>query len=134
MMKHKKPDQKKRSRAIKSSSRTLFGVPTTIKNLLIAIALLFAFLGGFFQVYTWVDTTYARRGWVQQIQDKQEFKWECDVLTGMYARFAALDTLVRLAPDPKSVPEALTNEHTNLPNAIKLQEDKVKLLQQKVVK
>lgn len=114
------------------ATKSILGMPSTFKNVLIAVALLFAFLGGFFQVYSWVDTTYARRGWVQQIQDKQEFKWESDVLTGMYARFAALDTLIRLSPDPKSVPDALKNEWTNLPKAIQLQEKKVEALQQKV--
>jgi len=128
---HKKPIEVKTE--LKKISRSILGVTSSIRNLLIAIALLFAFLGGFFQVYNWVDSTYARRGWVQQIENKQEFKWESDVLTEMYKRFAVLDTLVRLSPDPKSVPELLKCEYDNYPGKIKLQEKKVDLLQKKLV-
>lgn len=119
--------------AKKKISRKILGVTSSIRNLLIAVALLFAFLGGFFQVYNWVDSTYARRGWVQQIQNKQEFSWESDVLTEMYKRYSVIDTLVRLSPDPKSVPEVLKSEYARLPGCIKLQEQKVELLQKKMV-
>lgn len=119
---------------VKKISKKVLGVTASIRNLLIAIALLFAFLGGFFQVYTWIDTTYARNKWVKQIEAKQDFKWENDILLGMYSRYYVLDSIVTLSPDPTKVPVEMRTEFTSLKDKIRLQEEKVKLFQEKLCK
>jgi hypothetical protein len=128
-MKSKKPVQIKEHKKGGKVERKVLGVTANIRNLLIAITLLFAFLGGFFQIYTWADTTYARLSYVKVIKAKQDFSWENDILKGMYSRYYLLDNLVNLSPDPTKVPENLRKEFTSLGKEITLQEDKVKLLQ-----
>jgi hypothetical protein len=109
--------------------RKLLGITANVKNLLIAIALLFAFLGGFFQVYSWIDSTYTRVKDFKIVKAKQDFTWENDILKGMYSRYYVLDNIVKLSPDPKSVPETLKKEYDGLAKEIELQVDKVKVLQ-----
>ncbi len=137
-MKTKKRVYKPKEPTFKSTEqkvvRKILGVTANIKNLLIAVALLFAFLGGFFQVYNWLETTYAKSSWVKQIQAKQDFGWENDILKGMYSRYYILDNIVNLAPDKEKVPDSLKTEFKNLTKEIALQEDKVKLLQKNLCK
>jgi hypothetical protein len=131
-MKSKKPVQikeHKKEGEVKKVARKILGITANVRNLLIAIALLFAFLSGFFQVLNWADTTYARLSYVKMIKAKQDFSWENDILKGMYSRYYLLDNLVNLSPDPTKVPENLRKEFTSLGKEITLQEDKVKLLQ-----
>jgi len=124
---HKKPQGIKTE--VKKISRKILGVTANIRNLVIAIALLFGFLSGFFQILNWVDTTYARQALVKIIQAKQDFSWENDILKGMYSRYYVLDGIVNLSPDPTKVPENLKREFVSLGKEIILQENKVKLLQ-----
>ena len=128
-MKTKKPIRKPKEGTLKKAERKILGVTANIKNLLIAIVMLFAFLGGFFQVYNWLETTYAKSSWVKQIQAKQDFGWENDILKGMYSRYYVLDNIVNLAPDKDKVPDSLKTEFRNLTKEIAMQEEKVKLLQ-----
>lgn len=119
----------------KSKSKIkVLGVTANIRNILIAIALIFGFLSGFFQVYNWVDTTYTRVTDFRVVKAKQDFSWENDILKGMYSRYYVLDSLVNLAPDPTKVPENLRKEFISLGKEITLQEDKVKLLQKNLCK
>lgn len=126
--KYKKRDQGIKTE-VKKVSRKVLGVTANIRNLVIAIALLFGFLSGFFQIYNWVDTTYARQTLVKVIQAKQDFSWENDILKGMYSRYYVLDGIVNLSPDPSKVPDNLKREFVSLGKEIGLQEDKVKRLQ-----
>jgi len=132
--KTKTKTHRRRNGLIKKVERKILGVTANIKNLLIAVALLFAFLGGFFQVYTWVDTTYTRITDFRTVKAKQDFSWENDILKGMYSRYYILDNIVTLAPDKSTVPESLKTEFKNLGKEISLQEDKVKLLQKNLCK
>ena len=129
---HKKPQGIKTE--VKKISRKILGVTANIRNLVIAIALLFGFLSGFFQILNWVDTTYARQALVKIIQAKQDFSWENDILKGMYSRYYVLDGIVNLSPDPTKVPENLKREFVSLGKEIILQENKVKLLQENLCK
>jgi hypothetical protein len=119
---------------IRKAERKILGVTANVKNLLIAIVMLFAFLGGFFQVYNWVDTTYTRYTEFKVVKAKQDFSWENDILKGMYSRYYVLDNIVNLAPIKEQVPENLKTEFKNLGKEISLQEDKVKLLQKNLCK
>jgi len=133
-MKRKTKTHKRRNGIIKNAERKILGVTANIKNLLIAIVMLFAFLGGFFQVYNWVDTTYTRLTEFKVVKAKQDFSWENDILKGMYSRYYVLDNIVNLAPIKEQVPENLKTEFKNLGKEITLQEDKVKLLQKNLCK
>lgn len=134
MHKVKKPKKEGEVAKVAKVAKKVLGVTANIRNLLIAVALLFAFLGGFFQVFTWLETTYAKSSWVKQIETKQEFAWENDILKGMYSRYYVLDSLVNLAPDPTKVPKELRTQFSCLKDEIRLQEEKVKLLQKSVTR
>ena len=113
--------------------RKILGVTANLKNMMITVALLFGFIGGFFQIYNWIDTTYAKAKWVKQIELKQDYERENTVLNGMYARFCMLDQLVTLAPDPLKVDPEVRKEWNELKSGkIKRQEEKVKLLEQEL--
>jgi hypothetical protein len=129
----KKESTKKESIKLKAK-KTIFGITANIRNSLITVALLFGFISGFFQIYSWIDNTYARRAWVKQIELKGEFKWESDILNVMYSRYYILDGMVNLAPDPTKVPFEIRSEYNTLKDKIKLQEDKVKVLQSQMCK
>ncbi len=126
-----------RKRIIPESRRKVLGISASIKNTLIAVALLFAFLGGFFQVYNWLHSTFAERVWVQSIELNQKFEKENGILNSMYQRFCVLDNMFLLSPDPKKVDPELRKEWLELKGNGKrgklgLQEDKVKDLQKKL--
>lgn len=44
-------------------ARKVLGITASIKNVLIAVAMIFAFLGGVFQLYGWLEDTYVQRDW-----------------------------------------------------------------------
>ncbi len=120
-----------------NGGRKVLGISASIKNTLIAVALLFAFLGGFFQVYNWLHSTFAERVWVQSIELNQKFEKENGILNSMYQRFCILDNMFLLSPDPKKVDPELRKEWLELKGNGKrgklgLQEDKVKDLQKKL--
>ena len=91
-------------------------------------------MGVFSKFILWVDTTYTRLTDFKVVKAKQDFSWENDILKGMYQRFYVLDNIVKLSPDPKTVPESLKTEYNNISKEIALQEDKVKLLQKNLCK
>jgi hypothetical protein len=127
--------QKKKSKRIKSlisEPRKVLGVVASFKNLFIAIALLFAFLGGFFNVYKWLDTTYAREQYVRKVRIENDYRWESTILSGMYSRFCSLDNLISFAMDPTKIDPERKTEYIKLKGEIKLQEDKVTDLQKKL--
>ena len=125
---------KKKENIIQKTERKVFGVVANIRNVVIAIALVFGFLGGFFQVLNWLDTTFAKNKWVKLIELKQDFKWESDILNAMYARFCTLDNIFVLSPDPTKIDPELRKEWNDLKNnKLKLQEEKVKDLQKQLV-
>jgi len=128
-----KVKKRSRSRYVKEEKKVL-GVTANMKNLFIAVALLFAFLGGFFKVYSWIDCTYAREKALQRVEILNDFRWESDVLNSMYSRFQFLDNIISLAIDPTKVDPDRRTEFNDLKNKIKMQEDKVKELQKKVTK
>ena len=134
---------KKRTRKEANSGKKILGVGANIRNLLIAIALLFGFLAGFFKVYSWIDDTYARRHIVEKIKSEakvqvdkvkleNDYRWETIVLNGMYSRYHTLDSIVNFALDPTKVDPDRRQELNELKGKIKLQEEKVKILQGRV--
>lgn len=136
--KHKKgriqPQVVKVQKTAATLPRKVLGITANLKNLLIAVALLFAFLGGFFKVYNWVDTTYARLKSLQKLEVRFEHKTENDVLNSMYSRFWTLDNMFNLSINPSKIPVEIRTEYNDLKAKIKLQEEKVKILQEKVCK
>jgi hypothetical protein len=130
--------KKTQSRAKKvepeKTPRQVLGITANIKNTMIAIALLFGFLGGFFQLYNWIDTTYARTARVKYVEIRQDFKDASDFLNILYARFWTLDNMFALSPDPSKIDPELRKEWNDLKsNKLKLQEEKVKTLQQQLL-
>ena len=134
---------KKRTKKEANSGKKILGVGANIRNLLIAIALLFGFLAGFFKVYSWIDDTYARRHIVEKIKSEakiqvdkvkleNDYRWETIVLNGMYSRYHTLDSIVNFALDPTKVDPDRRQELNELKGKIKLQEEKVKILQGRV--
>lgn len=123
---------KTKSRIVRKSDseKKFFGLSTNVKNVLIAIALLFAFLSGFFKVYSWIDTTYAKSGYVDKVKIENDYRWETIVLNGMYSRYQVLDSIISFAMDPAKIDPDRRQEYTELKGKIKLQEEKVKILQQ----
>jgi hypothetical protein len=113
--------------------RKILGVTASLKNVMIAIVMLFAFLGGFFQVFNWLHSTFADRAWVKIVELKGDFERENNVLNSMYARFCTLDNMFMLSPDPTKVDPELRKEWLELKTGkMKLQEEKVKDLQQQL--
>jgi len=113
--------------------RKVLGITTSIKNILIAVVMMFAFLGGFFQIYSWLETTYAKAKQLQKVEIVNDYRWETTILNGMYTRQWTLDNMVNLAPDPLKVPVEIRTEYNDLKAKIKLQEEKVKILQGKCI-
>ena len=112
------------------NERKVWGVTATIKNTIIAVMLLFGFIGGFFQVYNWMHSTFAERAWVKVIELNQKFEKENGILNSMYQRFCTLDNMFLLAPDPTKIDAELRKEWLELKSGkMKMQEEKVKLLQ-----
>jgi|GEM_PF-6471048 len=120
--------------SLKKAERKILGVTANLKNVMIAIALLIAFLGSFFKIYTWIDTTYAKARAVEQVKVENDYRWETTVLNGMYSRLWTLDNMVNLSPDPSKIAPEVKTEWNDLKAKIKMQEEKVKVLQEKVVK
>ena len=138
-------DKTKRTKKRVNSEKKILGVGANIKNLLIAIALLFGFLAGFFRVYSWVDDTYARRQIVDKIKleaqvslgkvkIENDYRWETIVLNGLYSRYHTLDSVINFALDPTKVDPDRRQEFNELKAKIKLQEEKVKVLQERLCK
>ena len=111
--------------------RKVLGITTSIKNMLIAVAMIFAFLGGVFQLYGWLEDTYAKAKQLQKVEIVNDYRWETTILNGMYTRQWTLDNMVNLAPDPLKVPTEIRTEYNDLKAKVKLQEEKVKVLQEK---
>jgi len=111
--------------------KKVLGVTSSIKNMLIAVAMIFAFLGGVFQLYGWLETTYAKAKQLQKVEIVNDYRWETTILNGMYTRQWTLDNVVNLVPDPLKVPIEIRTEYNDLKARIKLQEEKVKVLQEK---
>ena len=111
--------------------RKVLGITTSIKNMLIAVAMIFAFLGGVFQLYGWLETTYAKEKHLKQVEVTNDYRWETTILNGMYTRHWTLDNMVNLASDPLKVPAEIRAEYNDLKAKVKLQEEKVKVLQEK---
>jgi len=140
MTAHKKPVKTE----VKTvEQKTFLGVTANIRNVLIAVALLFAFLSGFFKVYDWVDTTYLRAKHfqevddlrlkhIQNVEDRFNLKNESDLLNTWYVRYSTLDNLIKMTPDLSKIPIETRTEYNELPGKIKLQEIKVKALQDKL--
>ena len=126
--------KKKRVSNVVKVERKILGVAASLRNLFIAVALLFAFLGGFFQVYSWMENTYAKTKQLQKVEVTNDYRWETTVLNGMYARFWTLDNMVNMTPDPTKVPPEIKTQYNDLKAQIKLQEEKVKVLQEKTCK
>ncbi len=129
-----KPKIVRHHRETPSETKKVFGVPTNIKNLLIAVAMLFAFLGGFFQVYNWAMTTFAKETKLQKVEVVNDYRWETTILNGMYSRYWTLDNMISLSGDPTKAPTEVRTEYNDLKNRIKFQEEKVKVLQEKAIK
>jgi hypothetical protein len=125
--------KKKSKSSFIKKERKVLGVVASMKNVMIAIALLFGFMGGFFQTYNWLVTTFAKDLRVTKIENEFHLERENNVLNAMYSRYYILDNMVSLAVDPTKVPDAIRTEYNDLKYKIKMQEEKVKLLQQKVV-
>jgi hypothetical protein len=125
----------KRSRSTPKKKRRIMGVTANLKNVLISVALLFGFVSGIFQIYSWIDTTYAKAKWVKVVELKGDIERENSLLNTMYARFCTLDNMFMLAPDPTKVDPELRKEWIALKGTesqtgkIRKQEDKVKLLE-----
>ena len=111
--------------------KKILGVTANLRNLMVTVALLFAFLGGFFQIYSWLDTTYAKQKHLVKVEAKADLTDAEILLNSMYTRYWTLDNMMKVTPN---LPEALITEHNNLEKKIKLQEDKVKYLQEMVVR
>jgi len=111
--------------------KKILGVTANLRNLMVTVALLFAFLGGFFQIYSWLDTTYAKQKHLLKVEAKADLTDAEILLNSMYTRYWTLDNMMKVTPN---LPEALITEHNNLEKKIKLQEDKVKYLQEMVVR
>jgi hypothetical protein len=126
--------KKKKVSSVVKVERKILGVAANIKNLLIAVAMLFAFLGGFFQVYNWAETRFAKEKHLQQVEVINDYRWESTVLQGMNSRLWTLDNMVNLAPDPTKVPPEIKTQYNDLKAQVKLQEEKVKVLQEKACK
>jgi hypothetical protein len=94
---------KTKSRKSVVEEKKVLGIGTNIKNILIAIALIFAFLGGFFGVYNWIDNTYGKKAFVEKVKIENDYRWETTVLNGMYSRFHVLDSIISFAMDPTKV-------------------------------
>jgi hypothetical protein len=122
---------KTKSRKSVVEEKKVLGIGTNIKNILIAIALIFAFLGGFFGVYNWIDNTYGKKAFVEKVKIENDYRWETTVLNGMYSRFHVLDSIISFAMDPTKVDPDRRQEFNELKSKIKLQEEKVKVLQEK---
>jgi hypothetical protein len=118
----------------KNNIKKILGVTTTYKNLMISIVLIFAFLGGFFQIYNWIDTTYAKQKHLERIEAKQELMDSESILDGMTTRYWTLDNMINMTPDPTKVPSIIRDEYNKLKDRIKLQQEKVRILQEKVCK
>ena len=127
-------EKTKRRRVTKQvpNGRSFLGVTANVRNILIAIALLFAFLSGFFSVYNWIDNTYAKRGHLDKVKVEGDYRWETIVLNGMYSRFHVLDSIISFAMDPTKIDPDRRQEFNELKGKIKLQEEKVKVLQERV--
>lgn len=123
---------KTKSRKSVVEEKKVLGLGTNIKNILIAIALIFAFLGGFFGVYNWIDNTYSKKVFVEKVKIENDYRWETTVLNGMYSRFHVLDSIISFAMDPTKVDPDRRQEFNELKSKIKLQEEKVKVLQERV--
>ena len=124
---------KKKYSKTEKIERKVLGVTANLRNMMIAVALLFAFIGGFFQIYSWIDTTYAKAKWVKQIELKQDYERENTVLNGLYSRFCFLDQIVTLAIDPTKVDAELRKEWLELKSGkIERQKEKVKLLEEEL--
>jgi hypothetical protein len=128
-MKSKKP---KRKTKLGLEPKKILGVVANLKNLFIAIALLVAFLGGFFNLYSWVDTTYARQQHLRKVKIENDYRWESTILGSMYSRFCALDNLISFAMDPTKIDPETKTEYIKLKSKIGLQEDKVKDLEKRL--
>jgi len=127
---------KKRSQEVKvvvSQPRKVLGVTANVKNVLMAVALLIAFLGSFFSIYNWLDSTYTRSKLFQKLEARFDCKFESDVLNSMYSRLWTLDNMITLAPDASKIPVETRTEFNDLRAKIKLQEEKVKVLQEKMI-
>lgn len=110
--------------------KKILGVTANLKNLMIAIVMLFAFLGGFFKVYDWAHDTFAERNWVRKIELEGKLDRENTVLNSLYARFCFLDQIITVAPDPTKVEPEMRKEWLELKSGkIERQKDKVKLLE-----
>jgi len=142
---NKKGTKPKKEVVEMSNGKKVLGVQASLKNLLIATALLFGFLGGFFQVYSWIDNTYLRakhfqevdalrKKFIENVSDRLDFKSESDLLNAWYIRYSTLDNLFKMTPDRSKIPAETMAEYNELPGRIKLQELKVKALQEKLCK
>jgi hypothetical protein len=129
-----KKSLKKIEKKIEKGARKVLGVTANLRNLFIAVALLFGFLAGFFQIYNWIDTTYTRQVFFKKLQCEVEFKREGDLLKEMYTRLWTLEQMINLSPDSSKIPAEIKNGYNDVKNQIKLQEEKVKVLQEKMVK
>jgi hypothetical protein len=81
-----------------------------------------------------METTYAKTKQLQKVEVTNDYRWETTVLNGMYARFWTLDNMVNMTPDPIKVPPEIKTQYNDLKAQIKLQEEKVKVLQEKSCK
>lgn len=113
--------------------RKVLGVTANVKNILLAVALLVAFLGTFWKVYNYIDETYARLKHVQNVKLENDYRWETTILNGMYSRYCTLDNLITFTINPSKVDPDVRKEWNELKAKIKLQEEKVKELQHHLV-
>ena len=132
--KHITTKPKKAETVVNKEKRKVLGVTANIRNTLIAIAMIFAFLGGFFKVYEYIENRYAKQNQFTRLESRFDHKEASDVLNAMYSRMWTLDNMITMSPDQSKVPVEIKTEYNDLKAKIKLQEEKVKVLQEKLCK
>lgn len=132
----KKPKPKeveKVEEVTEKTTRQIFGVAASMKNIAIAIVALVAFIMLFFNGYFYLEDRYAKEKEFQKLSTKVEYKCENDVLNGMYSRFHLLDQIFKTSPDPTKIDSVLLTEYNKLKTDIPKQEKLVTILQERLV-
>ena len=124
----------KKRHLTEKETRKIMGVTASIRNMMLAVAMLVAFIGTFFSIYNWSITTFASKTHLVKVEVENNYRWETTVLNSMYSRFYVLDNMVIMAGDLAKVPQEIRNEYNDLKAKIKMQEEKVKVLQERVCK
>lgn len=127
------------------NAKKVLGITANIKNMMIAAGMLVAFLGIFWNVYNWAQCEFAKQKELsehitkvktkfEKVETIGDYRWETTVLNGMYSRYYTLDNMIIFAGNLAKVPPEIRSEYNDLKGKIKLQEERVKILQERTIK